>query len=161
MQSLNTEHSLSLSSYTDLHRFSITKPASFWTSVLTHSKISYSGEISPAIANETTMSDTQWFSNATLNYAEYCLTQEKPDRLAITYTKTLDNCPSSLTYKELQNSVSQVAALFKSHGIKSGDCIAAIMGNHPLTIISLLMTPLEATGPVVPPTLEPMRSVHD
>ena len=104
MQSLNTEHQLTLNSYTDLHRFSTSAPLKFWASVLTHSKISYSGELSPAIENETTMSETNWFPKLSLNYAEYCFSNNSPTKQALTYTKTMDNCPSTLTFKEVNSS---------------------------------------------------------
>lgn len=140
IQNLNSTQGTHLKSYADLYQFSIDQPESFWSHVLHYSKVPFSGESTPIFEPGNHPVESRWFPKLRLNYAEYCLRQAdtRPDAIGIRYTKTLTNCPSTLSFKQLRNAVAQLALTLKDAGIERGDCVAAVMGNHPLTIIAVL-----------------------
>jgi len=126
--------------FSDLYSFSVQNTDSFWSEVLRYSKISASGDPTPAFTPGDHPINGQWFPNLQLNYAEYCLryADTQPDKTCLRYTKTLKNCPSTLSFVQLRRAVAQLAAELKEAGVGPNDCVAAVMGNHPLTIISVL-----------------------
>ena len=133
---INKEFKVDITSYHDLHNWSVNHIDDFWKKVLSFSNIYYHGEIEEVIDNKAKMPGAEWFKGIKLNYAENLL-KFNNDNLAIeSYNE--DGTRVTLTYKELNNKVAALSSYLKSIGIKEGDRIAAVMPNIPETIIMML-----------------------
>ena len=137
MNYVNQEYSLSISDYSDLHRWSISRSGDFWESVSDFFKIYYDTKFSKIVENESDMFETKWFVGAKLNYAENMLKHRNLDSNAIEFYNELGQY-RSLTFNDITNQVSALNNLFLEIGLNKGDRVAAVMPNTPETIIASL-----------------------
>jgi acetoacetyl-CoA synthetase len=80
----------------------------------------------------------RWFPGARLNFAENLLRFDDDREALVSWNET--GRRESLTYRELNGAVGEVAAALRSHGIVAGDRVAGFMPNIPETIIAMLAT---------------------
>ncbi len=122
------------STYDDLYRFSIDRPADFWREVWTFCGIR--GEMGGRIVDGLDrMPGARFFPDARLNFAENLL--RRLDRTpAIVFNG--EGRRRELTHAELAADVGRVASALRSLGIRAGDRVAAYMPNLPETIIAAL-----------------------
>jgi acetoacetyl-CoA synthetase len=78
----------------------------------------------------------RWFLGARLNFAENLLRFDDDREALVSWNES--GRRSSLTYRELQAAVRNVASALRSHGIVPGDRVAGFMPNIPETIIAML-----------------------
>ena len=133
---VNQEFKLNITSYSDLHNWSIENIDAFWEKILSFSDILYEGKVTQVIDDRTKMPGAEWFKGIQLNYAENLLKLNN-DKLAIeSYNE--DGSRITLTYKELNYKVIALSSYLESIGVKAGDRVAAVMPNIPETIIMML-----------------------
>jgi acetoacetyl-CoA synthetase len=78
----------------------------------------------------------RWFVDSRLNFAENLL-RHRDDREAIVFWNEL-GAQRRLTYRELFDEVTRVAAALRAMGVGVGDRVAAFMPNMPETVIAML-----------------------
>jgi acetoacetyl-CoA synthetase len=80
----------------------------------------------------------RWFTGSRLNFAENLLRYaDEPDAL-VSWNES--GRRGAMSYRELRDSVAQVAAALRSHGIVAGDRVVGFLPNIPETIIAMLAT---------------------
>lgn len=137
MKALNTEHNLSLSSYPELHEFSVAKKDLFWKSLITYFGINFEGSLDPVLLEEG-FSNYTWFSKVNLNSAENLLKNGKDSAVAINFQHESNN-HKKVTYKELRTEVKALQTYLKTL-MGTNDVLAAYMPNIPETVVSMLAT---------------------
>ncbi len=121
--------------YASLHRWSITRPAAFWSAVWDYGGV-IGDKRGPALVNGDKMPGADWFPRARLNYAENLL-RERNDSDALVF-KGEDKVYRKLSRDQLYREVAALAAALKAAGIAPGDRIAAYLPNMPETVITML-----------------------
>lgn len=120
----------------ELYDFSITEMEKFWSSLWDYSGVIASNKGDIILLNGDKMPGAKWFPEAKLNFAENLL-RRRDDDTAL-FFKGEDQRQKKITYHELYDQVSKMAATFKSMGVMPGDRIAGFMPNMPETIIAML-----------------------
>src|SRR3989338_11104682 len=115
---LKQEKGASFAAYSDLHRWSVTRPADFWESIWKFSGIKSSAPYTK-VMGEPKMPGTKWFEGARLNFAENLL-RFRDDRIAL-IARAEGQPRRESTYRELSEQVSQVAPAIKRAGVEPGD----------------------------------------
>jgi acetoacetyl-CoA synthetase len=140
MEWLKNEKQLSFENYDQLWEWSVAHIADFWESFWQFSGIQSHSPYRDVLEKPADgMIGTKWFSGATVNYAEHIFRNKTPNAPAILFqseTSTLQ----SLSWAELEDSVSRVAAWLRSKGIVRGDRVASLMPNIPEAVIAFLAT---------------------
>jgi len=125
----------SLSSYADLHRWSIEDRAAFWSLVWDFCAVrgDKGGRV---LENGDRMPGAAFLPDARLNFAENLLRKEgEGDALVF---RGEDKVERRISWDELRALVSKLQQLFRSYGIVAGDRVAAMMPNMPETIAAML-----------------------
>lgn len=138
MDSVNVANKLTLSSYEELHNWSIQHPATFWKHLWNESNIIHSSSYSQVVDDEKKMPGAKWFKDARLNFAENLLKYR--DRKIAIHFKGEGQPDKSLTYEQLYNEVEKLAHSLRKIGVKKGDRVAAFIPNIPEAIIGMLAT---------------------
>jgi len=126
-----------LSSYADLHRWSIDDRKAFWNLVWDFCGV-VGDKGARVLADGDRMPGAAFFPDAKLNFAENLLKKTGPAE-AIVF-KGEDKVLRRLSWDELHALVSKLQQLFVSLGVKQGDRVAAMMPNMPETIAAMLAT---------------------
>ena len=135
MQQCNRDFDLSLTSYHDLHAFSVADRERFWTSVWEFCGVK--GERGArALLDGDVMLDARFFPDAMLNFAENLLSGEGADDALI--FRGEDKVADRWSWDRLRGLVSRLQQAFKAMGIGPGDRIAAMMPNMPETVACML-----------------------
>jgi acetoacetyl-CoA synthetase len=136
---LSSERGLDLNGdYRQLWRWSVEELEQFWASIWDFFEVNASKPYNEVLA-ERKMPGARWFDGAHLNYAEHLLRGKPRERPAILHAserRELD----SLTWGELREQVSRVAAALREHGVGPGDRVVAYMPNVPETVVAFLAT---------------------
>jgi acetoacetyl-CoA synthetase len=127
------------SSYHDLWRWSVDRPAEFWASIWDFFEVI--GERGPGQVLTGKMPYARWFEGSTLNYARNALrlADAEPDRIAVRYSAETGRT-GQLSYGELSREVARVRVGLRSLGVGFGDRVAAYLPNSPEALIALLAT---------------------
>ena len=135
---INNKYNLSISTYLELHKWSIDNIDDFGEEIWNYSKIIHSKPYTDIVNYKDNFWDTKWFLNAKLNYAENLL-RYKNDNIAI-YFFGEDKVKKEITFSQLYNQVAKVACSFRKMGIKKGDRVAGFLPNIPEAVIAMLAT---------------------
>ncbi|MFP5429383.1 MAG: acetoacetate--CoA ligase [Gammaproteobacteria bacterium] len=140
---LARERGLAFDSYEELHAWSVSHREDFWQSLWDYFGIR-SHTPHDAVLENDVMPGARWFPGATLNFAEHLL-RYRDDRTAL--VSYLENGERrAITYAQLANQVSRLAAYFRQQGIVKGDRIVGFMPNVLETVVAMLAaTSLGAT----------------
>ncbi len=126
-----------LRDYDALHAWSVEDRDGFWQLVW-----DWCGVIgergSRVLENGDKMPGARFFPEARLNFAENLL-QKTGSGDALVF-RGEDKVARRLSWDELRALVSRMQQLFRAHGIKAGDRVAAMMPNMPETIAAMLAT---------------------
>jgi len=141
MMYVNQKTSQTLSNYHELHSWSITYKAQFWSFLWDYCDIQSSRPWDEVITKTDTFPNYQWFKGSRLNFAENLLRYHRKygDKAAIVFWGE-DKIKRSLTYQQLYDQTIQLTCTLRSLGVKQGDCVAALMPNMPETIVAMLAT---------------------
>jgi acetoacetyl-CoA synthetase len=136
MQKINQSHSLSLSSYSALHQWSVTHSEHFWVDLWDYCQVIGSKGEEPYLIDNDKMPGAQWFPSAKINFAENLL-RFRDDRTALIF-RNESNTRIEISYEELYARVTQFASGLKALNVKKGDVVAGLLPNLPDAVIAML-----------------------
>ena len=136
---VNKTYSLKISSYSQLHKWSIDNIEDFWSSVWSFCNIKFSKSFKSIYNNTKVAPGIKWFDSSRLNFAENLLLYRNSSKIAIQYVNEFQ-VVNSLSYKELYSKVCIVEKYLIDQGVRKGDRVAAYMPNIPESVICMLAT---------------------
>jgi acetoacetyl-CoA synthetase len=122
--------------YAALWRWSVAEPAKFWSSVWDFSGVIAETRGKPALVNGGKMPGAQFFPEARLNYAENLLRRRDGGQAMVFWGE--DKVKRSLTYRQVYDTVSRLAAGLRAAGVKPGDRVAGYLPNLPETAMAMM-----------------------
>jgi len=137
MQAVNKEFSLNLSSYAELHQWSVEELETFWEFYRKYSQIRFHKQPDKVLASRG-LPGSGWFEGAELNYAENLLASS-PEKTAI-ISKVEGHPITKLSYGELIEKVERFGTALLERGVQPGDRVAGFLPNIPETVIAMLGT---------------------
>jgi len=140
---LNAGKGLQLRDYGDLYAWSVEHLEEFWTELARFADVRADWGTGPALADSTGQPSTQmpgarFFPNAHLNFAENLL-RYSDDQPALVF-RNERSARKVISYRELHETVAQIADGLRAVGVMAGDRVAAFMPNLPETMIAMLAT---------------------
>lgn len=136
-----------VSSYEELHRWSLAAPAEFWAAVAEHAGLSWQTApkrvfVPPPPGK---MRGAIWFEGSRLNYAENLLAPGAPDEVAV--VAHAEGAPRRVvTRGELRALVARAQAGLEAAGVRAGDRVAGVTVNGLEALVAMLAT--AATGAI-------------
>ncbi|WP_043620556.1 acetoacetate--CoA ligase [Nonomuraea candida] len=121
--------------YEDAWRWSVDRPAEFWTSIWDYFEVIGDRGDGPVLSG--TMPGATWFAGSTLNYAENAL--RRTEGTAVVFVSE-DGGRQELSRAELRAEVARVRAGLVRLGVGRGDRVAAYLPNIPQALIAFLAT---------------------
>ncbi len=144
MQFINDRYAKDFADYSDLYQWSIDNISDFWASMWELAEIKTSKPYDRVVDDLHKLPGARWFPGARLNFAENLL-RFRDDHTALIF-KGESRDSVRMTYAELYDEVSLVAAALKESGVRAGDRVAGFVPNMPQAIIAMLAaTSLGAT----------------
>jgi acetoacetyl-CoA synthetase len=138
IQDLSLKHQLTLTSYAELHDWSVNNRGPFWQAVMDYCGVINRQPASTDLIDQGHMIDAQWFPGLTLNFAENLL-RHQGGETAITFESESGRV-STLSRDELHRQVARYQQKLRDCGVSQGDRVAGFMPNIPETIIAMLAT---------------------
>jgi acetoacetyl-CoA synthetase len=135
---LYENYQLSHENYTELQAWSSQNPSIFWESLWKYFNIKSHSPYKNVLSG-VQMPHFQWFSGATLNYAEHVFRNMTDARPAIIFQSEIQPL-TEISWRELYARTAKVADFLKKSGVKKGDCVAAYLPNTPEATITWLAT---------------------
>lgn len=135
---INQRHGLALSSYTDLHRWSVDQREAFWQAIVDFFDIRFHTQPDAVLREGAQMPSAEWFPGATLNFAEHLL-RRRDDAVAVIAVAE-NGQREQLTWAELAEHVAGFQASLQAAGVGLGDRVAACMPNSWQTLVAMLAT---------------------
>ena len=135
---INQRHGLALSSYTDLHRWSVEQREAFWQAIVDFFDIRFHTQPDTVLREDAQMPSAEWFPGATLNFAEHLL-RRRDDAVAVIAVAE-NGQREQLTWAELAEHVAGFQASLQAAGVGLGDRVAACMPNTWQTLVAMLAT---------------------
>lgn len=137
MSSAEQRTGLSLQDYQSLYQWSINDRPAFWQLLADFYQVKFHHPPSATLGKDS-MPGAQWFPGATLNYAEHLL-KRRDNKTALIF-RGENGTRTTLSYKQLFQSVARAQKGLIGAGITKGDRVAAFMPNCPETLIMMLAT---------------------
>ena len=125
-----------LSTYADIHRFSITEPEAFWTAVWDFCGVKAESRGTRVLADGQLMPGGRFFPEARLNYAENLLGRDGDGEALVFRGENGDS--RRMSWRELRAAVAAMQRALTAAGIGAGDRICAVVPNMPETIVCFL-----------------------
>ncbi len=125
-----------ISSYSDLHNFSVNNMEAFWDAFWEFAGIRASVKGDRVLIDVDKMPGAQFFPDARLNFAENLL-RRRDDGDALVFWAE-DKVRRKLSWGDLYDLVSRLAQAMRDEGIKPGDRVAGFVPNMPETIAAML-----------------------
>ncbi len=138
IKEINDKYNLVLTSFADLHSWSVNNKSEFWSSIWDFFEIIGSKGKEPYIDPENQMPGSKFFPNGSVNYAENMLLGD--DFGAAIIFKSEDKIRKEITWKDLKVQTASLANFLRKQGVVKGDRVAAYMPNMPETVIMMLAT---------------------
>jgi acetoacetyl-CoA synthetase len=126
----------SFDGYDDLHRYSISDPAEFWSGLWDFAEVIGDKGEPPYLVDGDKMPGARFFPDAKLNFAENLLRQEGSAPALI--FRGEDKVARRMSHDELRGEVARASAALREAGVTTGDRVAAIMPNMPESIAATL-----------------------
>lgn len=135
MAGISRKYGVEMADYGDIYDWSIENMADFWSEVWDFCGIigEKGGEI---LVDADRMQDARFFPEARLNFAENLL-RRRDDSVALVF-RGEDKVEYEVSWNELYDKVSQLAAVMKDLGVAKGVRVAGYMPNMPETIMAML-----------------------
>lgn len=133
---LATERAIRFEGYSDLHAWSVSDLAGFWTAIIDHFGLRLGGTWTSVVSG--TMPDVTWFDGATVNYAEHCLRSAPSAVAVIGFSESRPKV--ELTFGELAEQVRLARNGLIRLGVGRGDRVVAYAPNVPETLVAFLAT---------------------
>jgi len=138
IQTINNNYGLNLSSFSELYSWSCNCPDLFWSLVWDHTNIVGERTTDEVVRNAENFLDSEWFPEATLNFAENLL-QIKDNSPAIVFWAE-DKQKYRLSHLDLYTQVARLSSWLRKKGVGKGDRVAGMLPNMPEAVISMLAT---------------------
>ena len=132
---VNARFDAKLSTYRDLHRWSIDHLPEFWERVWDNCGV-IGDKGTTHLVDGDKMPGARFFPDAKLNFAENLLRRKGTDEAII--FRGEDKLEKRLSYDDLHALVSRLQQALKAEGVGVGDRVAAMMPNMPETIAIML-----------------------
>lgn len=134
MRWLARERGLEFGGYDELWQWSVQHLEDFWEAVWQYFAIKSSAPYTAVLANAV-MPGAQWFPGARLNYAEHILRHARAGEPALHFASERQPL-QVITWDELTEQVSRLAARLVEYGVQPGDRVVSFMPNIPATAIA-------------------------
>lgn len=134
---LRDNRGLTFDTYRELWQWSVTDLEGFWASIWEYFEVKAHRPYTRVLA-ERRMPGARWFDGARLNYAEHAL-RRRDDHPALMVQSEIRPL-AALTYRQLHEEVSLVAAGLRRLGVGKGDRVVAYMPNILETVVAFLAT---------------------
>ena len=158
---LTRERGRSFSGYDDLYRWSVDDLDGFWAAIWDFFRIGERSTPYERVLASREMPGAQWFTGATLNYAEYALGRDEDLDTVAVIARSDTRGPIDVTFGELREQVAAARAGLRELGVEPGDRVVGYLPNIPETLVAFLATAsLGAIWATCPPEFGP-RSVID
>jgi len=135
---INGRFGLGLTTYEDIHWFSVSRPEDFWGEVWDFCKVTAENRGNRVLIERERMQDARFFPDARLNYAENLL--KKSDGTPALIFRGEAMVSSTMSWRELNAAVARMQRALTAAGIKAGDRVCAVVPNMPETIVCFLAT---------------------
>ena len=126
---VNEQYDLNLSTYKDLHQWSLDDYPRFWEVVLKYFDITYSGSYAQIYTGQ--MPKVHWFEGISLNYAEEMEIRAQQDQPLIYHFDEQDASIRTITHEAFFAKSKGFASYLRSLDLQSGDRVAAYLPNIP------------------------------
>ena len=134
---LRQERGLDFDDYNTLWQWSVTNIADFWGSLWDFYEIKASKPYTKVIEGK--MPTAKWFLGSELNYVEHVFRRTSTDYPALLFQSEIQPL-MEISWSDLYEKVSSVAASLRDLGVKKGDRVAAFLPNIPETVVAFLAT---------------------
>ncbi len=134
---LKEKKGLEFGDYHALWQWSVTDISGFWESLWEFYEIAASRKYSKVLDGK--MPEARWFQGAELNYVEHVFRRRSPNHPALLFQSEITPL-TEISWDELYDRVSSVAASLRNLGVKKGDRVASFMPNIPETLVAFLAT---------------------
>ena len=140
MQQFLTRHGRQLSSedYPGLYQWSIDEPEAFWAAAWEFFGIRSMSDYTNVLDDRQRMPGANWFTGATLNFADNLLRPEYNGVALVSYSETGRRV--EITWEALRRQVASVAQSLRAAGVVRQDRVAGLLPNCPEAIVAMLAT---------------------
>ncbi len=139
----NDVHGLELRDYDELYRWSVERPAAFWSTWWDEADVIADPRGPRVLEDGDRMPGARWFPDARLNFAENLLRwSDAPDaatRVAIV-ARDESSRRRTLTYAELRLRVAALSEALRRDGVQAGDRVVGYLPNALEAVIGMLAT---------------------
>ena len=136
MDLVNERYGTRLSSYRELHDWSVADIPGFWACMWDFAGIRASQGYQTVVDDVTRMPGAKWFAGARLNFAQNLL-RYRDSRTALVF-RGESQTSARLSYAALYDSVARLAGSLRDIGVLPGDRVAAYMPNMIETAVAML-----------------------
>ena len=134
---LKQEKGLDFDDYHALWQWSVTNIEDFWGTLWDFYEIKASKPYTKVLEGK--MPAAKWFLGSELNYVEHVFRRANNDYPALLFQSEIQPL-MEVSWSELYEKVSSIAASLRDLGVKRGDRVAAFLPNIPETVIAFLAT---------------------
>ena len=124
--------------YDALHRWSVTHPEQFWTTLWDVAGVVAEKRGERVLADANKMPGAKWFPDARLNFAENLLRSHDTADALVFWGE--DKVKGRASHAELYRAVAQTAWALRDMGVGKGDRVAAYLPNLPAAVVAMLAT---------------------
>ena len=124
--------------YEALHRWSVTHPEQFWTTLWDVAGVVADRRGERALVDANRMPGAKWFPDARLNFAENLLRSHDTSDALVFWGE--DKVKGRASHAELYRAVAQTAWALRDMGVGKGDRVAAYLPNVPAAVVAMLAT---------------------
>jgi len=135
---VNERYSIKLDSFTDLHGWSVSHSADFWSLLWEYADIISETRGSVVLENENAMPGARWFPQARLNFAQNLLRTDSNAPALIFQGE--NGSPREMSRAQLYKEVRAVAKGLREMDVGVGDRVAGFLPNIPEALIAMLAT---------------------
>ena len=133
---VNSQHGVKVKNYSDLYKWSIEKPDTFWAAIWNYAGVICSRPFERVVDDLGKFPGANWFPGARLNFAQNLL-RYKDDRTAVV-SMDESGVVSRLTYSRLHREVARVAGCLRGMGVRPGDRVAGYLPNIAEATVAML-----------------------
>ena len=138
MHSAERRWGVECADYDALHRWSVTHPEQFWTTLWDVAGVVAEKRGERVLADANKMPGAKWFPDARLNFAENLLRSHDTADALVFWGE--DKVKGRASHAELYRAVAQTAWALRDMGVGRGDRVAAYLPNLPAAVVAMLAT---------------------
>ena len=135
---VNGKYALALTSYADVHGFSVSQPEAFWKELWDFCGVKAQTRGARVLIEGDKMPGARFFPEARLNYAENLL-RRNDDGEALVF-RGEDKVTARMSWRELNLAVGRMQRALAAAGVTAGDRVCGVVPNMPETLVAFLAT---------------------